>query len=434
MKYLLFIVLFVLGNMKSRAQELPDSMLTKAQGYFETIRQVCAAPSARLWGKELAGPVLLVDPVSRKVYGNRSDTAGMLKREGTVYTGRLPESVNFANTAKEWAGVKWTMLLLPLPASRDEMVKLMAHELFHRIQNELGFAGSSPVNDHLDTKEGRIYFRLELEALKAALRQSVGKRQQHLQQAILFRQQRYALFPAARAAEEGLEMNEGLAEFTGVYVSGIATKDTGYLPALVDHATTSYPTFARSFAYITGPLYGMLLSQKKKGWQRTLRPGDDFLHLLIKIYKLHIPAPGKEAVTSIRQAYNQPLIRQEEEAREQQRKAKEKSYHTKLVQGPLLELTLTKRMNFSFNPSTLFPLGAEGTVYPTMTMTDDWGRLEVTGDARMKDWRQVFVSFSADTDLTKRRIQAAEWTLTLAEGWQIVPGERAGDWKVVGKP
>src|SRR5690606_8876164 len=101
----------------------------------------------------LAGPVLLVEPASRKICANQPDKEGLLRANAAVYTGELPRSINIANTATEWAGVRWTMLLLPLPAQELERSKLMAHELFHRIQPALGFPASSPISDHLDTKE-----------------------------------------------------------------------------------------------------------------------------------------------------------------------------------------------------------------------------------------------------------------------------------------
>lgn len=438
MKYRLLFLLFALPGMRAAAQP-PDSLLTRVQGYFELIRTVCATPQAKLWNKDLAGPVLFVEPATRKVYANGPDTAGILKATGGIYTGVLPLTVSIANTATSWAGVKWTMMLLPLPADKDRAVMLMAHELFHRIQDELGLPTKSPVCDHLNTREGRTYFRLELEALKAAVRQPVGQQRQHyLQQAILFRQWRYRLFPQAQALEEALEFNEGLAEFTGVYVSGIAIKDPGYLATIVDSATTSYPSFARSFAYLTGPLYGMLLSQKQADWQRDITTKDNFPNLLIRKYQLQVPAvqSGRMeladslamqlAVTKAKGEYSSS-ISQEEEVREQQRIAKQAVYMAKLVQGPVLELKLSKSMRFSFNPNTLFPLGEEGTVYPTMTLTDDWGRLVVTGDARMKDWRLLYVALPANTNKGSKVIKTGEWELTLADGWQIAPGKKAGD-------
>ncbi|MBO9561689.1 MAG: hypothetical protein J7621_02910 [Niastella sp.] len=428
MKYVLFLLLCLMSRMAA-AQTPDDSVPAKAAYYFGLVSSICAAPEGRLWNKELAGPVLLVEPATRNVYANVPDKEGLLVARGQLFTGVLPKAVNIANTAATWAGVKWTMVLLPLPASKPEAVKLLAHELFHRVQDELGFAAGSPVNDHLDSQNGRIYFRLELEALKAALRAPIDKRCTHLEQAILFRKWRYALFPAARAAEEALELNEGLAEFTGVYVSGVA-KDTGYLPALVEGAVGSYPTFARSFAYITGPLYGMLLTQRQPGWQLGFSARDNFPDKLATVYSLHVPAVVQEKMVQVKGAYNELAIRQQEARREEDRLIKAEGYMHALVEGPLLCLTLSKKMSFSFNPSRLFPLGEYGTVYPTMTMTDEWGRLVVSGDARMRDWRMLFIALPKGTVIEGQIIKTAEWELTLVDGWMVKSGERAGDFVV----
>jgi hypothetical protein len=411
------------------AQMPDDSVLVKASYYFELVKNISAAPEGKLWNKELAGPVLLVEPATRNVYANVPDKEGHLVARGAVFTGVLPKTVNIANTATVWAGVKWTMVLLPLPASKPEAVKLLTHELFHRVQEELGFAAGSPVNDQLDSQNGRIYFRLELEALKAALRAPVDKRRVHLEQAILFRKWRYTLFPAARATEEALELNEGLAEFTGVYVSGL-TKDTSYLPALVDGAVGNYPTFARSFAYITGPLYGMLLTQRQPGWQVGFSARDNLPDKLVAAYGLHVPTVVQERMVTVKGAYNESVIRQQEAVREEERLVKRIGYMVSLVDGPLLKFALGQKMSFSFNPSRLFPLDEHGTVYPTMTMTDEWGRLVVSGDARMKDWRMLFVTLPKGTVTQGKVIKTAEWELTLADGWVVKPGERAGDYIV----
>lgn len=428
MKYGLFLLLCLIGRMVA-AQTPDESALVKASYYFGLVKSISAAPEGKLWNKELAGPVLLVEPATRNVYANVPDKEGHLVARGQVFTGVLPKTVNIANTATVWAGVKWTMVLLPLPASKPEAVKLLTHELFHRVQDELGFAAGSPVNDHLDSQNGRIYFRLELEALKAALRAPVDKRRAHLEQAVLFRKWRYTLFPAARATEEVLELNEGLAEFTGVYVSGLA-KDTSYLPGLVEGAVSSYPTFARSFAYITGPLYGMLLTQRQPGWQLGFSARDNFPDKLAAVYSLQIPAVVQEKMVQVKGAYNELAIRQQEATREEERLVKTKGYMVSLVEGPLLKFTLGKKMSFSFNPSRLFPLGEYGTVYPAMTMTDEWGRLVVSGDARMKDWRMLFVALPKGTAIGGKAIKTAEWELTLADGWAVKPGERAGDFVV----
>src|SRR4051812_44336904 len=44
-------------------------------------------------------------------------------------------------------------------------------------------------------------------------------------------------------------------------------------------------------------------------------------------------------------------------------------------------------MHIAFDPNTVQPIGAPGTVYPTLRVVDDWGVLEVTGGALVKDWK-----------------------------------------------
>ncbi|HEX3072578.1 MAG TPA: hypothetical protein VHP30_03090 [Ignavibacteriales bacterium] len=146
-----------------------------------------------LWNTNLYAPLLLVDPSTRKVLANFPDTSHILRKEGEIYTGILPDDVNIANTALEWGGVKWAMVMLPLPESKEERLNLFLHELFHAFQPELGFIAYNPGNNHLDKKEGRVYLRLELEALKKALTaDSNSEVKRHLVNAFGFRKFRRA--------------------------------------------------------------------------------------------------------------------------------------------------------------------------------------------------------------------------------------------------
>ncbi|MDR0505984.1 MAG: hypothetical protein LBH32_04080, partial [Dysgonamonadaceae bacterium] len=118
----------------------------------------------RLWAKDLYAPILLVNPNTRKVFANFADTNDALKKDGNIYSGTLPDEINIANTAIDWNGRRWAMLMLPLPADKFERINLLAHELFHVSQPALGFKLFNTDNNHLNRKDGRIYLRLELEA------------------------------------------------------------------------------------------------------------------------------------------------------------------------------------------------------------------------------------------------------------------------------
>ncbi len=102
--------------------------------------------------------------------------------------GTLPASIGLANTAIDWDGHKWTIILWPLPSDRNQRLALMLHESFHRIQDAIHGQSREPSSRRLD---GRYYLQLEWRALTAALKSGMtGQRR-------------------------AVEMNEGLAEIYG---------------------------------------------------------------------------------------------------------------------------------------------------------------------------------------------------------------------------
>ena len=136
--------------------------------YFQEIK-ANTSHYKDLWNLDIYGPVLLVNPGSRKLYSNCPDSSGVLKLEGKIYTGLLPVNINIANTSIKWNGRSWAMIMLPLPETSGDRLDLLSHELFHRSQTALGFHISNAENNHLDKRDGRVYLRLELEALRQAM-------------------------------------------------------------------------------------------------------------------------------------------------------------------------------------------------------------------------------------------------------------------------
>ena len=190
-----------------------------AVGYFQEVSDLCGTRAANLWNVPLYGPILLVDPDSRAVVANQADGEGRLQQKGGAFVGTLPEDENIANTATKWAGTKWTMIMWPLPEERRARLRLMTHELFHRIQDTIGLAASEGSNRHLNSQGGRTWLRLEWRALQRALQEQGTARREAIEDAIYFRRYRQSLFPGSAAEECALESNEGVAEYTGLKLS-----------------------------------------------------------------------------------------------------------------------------------------------------------------------------------------------------------------------
>lgn len=398
-----------------------------AQTYFAEAQSLCQADHGRLWGVSLCGPIMFVDPTSRFIVASQADAKGVLKPEGNVFVGSLPADQIIANTAVEWSGVHWTQMLWPLPDEKWKRETLIAHELFHRIQGQLNLPKvKGGENAQLDTLDGRYYIQLEWRALARALEARTDRERRNAAgDAVIFRAERYRLFPGAAAQEQALELNEGLAEYTGVRVGNPTPKEQikAALSDLSSHRDDS--TFVRSFAYATGPAYGLLLDRYAPGWRQELKSGEGFEALLQNALHITLPANLQQAAEQRATQYSGTTLRAAEMERVTRQQQVIARYRAEFIDGPILLLKF-RNMHVQFDPRNLQPLGNAGTVYPNMRVSDDWGILDAKKGALMKpDWSAVIVV--APFESTGGSLRGDGWTLELKPGWKIVPGTRKGD-------
>jgi hypothetical protein len=421
-----FLAILLLFQNPARAQNSPiDSTL--ASQYFQEAKALCSRDNGKLWGVSLCAPMLFVDRRTRTVVANQADKEGILTRDGDVFVGQLPAKVTIANTAIEWAGIKWMMVILPLPEDRYRRANLMAHELWHRVQNDIGFPSSGAANNHLDSRDGRVWLQLEWRALAAALMSRGKQRRQAIADALLFRSNRREIFPQAASEEREMEMHEGLAEYTGVRLSGSPNLNQFVVDNDLREAANKQ-TFVRSFAYASGPAYGVLLDQTKTNWRKHLKKEDDLGSLLQKKLSIKLPRNIKQAAELRAKNYDDDKLRAFETERENNRQKLLAEYRAKLVDGARLELPILK-MSMQMNPGTLVPLEPIGTVYPDIRIVDAWGILTVTKGALIKsDFSKIYVS--APSSLSASPVQGDGWTLELNAGWAVTAGERKGDYAV----
>ncbi|MGG7438514.1 hypothetical protein ACQ7CU_10550 [Chryseobacterium arthrosphaerae] len=396
--------------------------------FFDEIK-TASKQNTNLWNKDLYGPMLLVDPKTREIFANEADTEGLLKLTGNVYSGILPDKINIANTAINWSGKRWAMIMLPLPQNKQNRLNLLAHESFHSIQPSLGFTLSNAENNHLDQKDGRMYLRLELEALKKAVQSSSEKeRQKHLTNALMFRKYRHSLYRNANTTENLLELNEGIAEFTGAMFSGRnKAQMTQFFTNGIDEFFKN-PTFVRSFAYHTIPAYGYLLSAKDKSWNRKISDTTNLTDYFVKAFRTQIPDDLKEAVSNRTADYNGKVIIEEETAREEKTKKLIAEYTLKFIDQPHFEIRFEK-MNVSFDPRNMVPIEDKGTVYPNIRVTDKWGILTVENGALMSpNWDKI--SISNPTQITDKKISGDDWALELSNGYTVEKDQTSGNYKL----
>ncbi|WP_113651282.1 hypothetical protein [Pedobacter namyangjuensis] len=427
MKHPYLIILFSLFAHIATAQK-QQNLQDSVQVFFNEVK-TAADKKTKLWNKDVYGSMLFVNPKTRQIYANESDTAGVLEPKGDIYMGVLPKQINIANTAISWSGKRWAMVMLPLPQNKYDRINLLAHELFHSVQPSLGFELSNIDNNHLDLEEGRIYLRLELEALKKAIQCSSKKElRQHLTNALTFRKYRYTFYEAASRTENQLELNEGLAEFTGLTISHRdKNQTTAFFVEGIDNFFRN-PTFVRSFAYYTTPAYGYLLYKKDKNWTKKVDPQTELTNYFINAFNIQIPTDLKNVAEKIATDYNGRLIMEEEKARAEKTKKLIATYKLKFVDQPHFEIQFEK-MNVSFDPRNIVPLEDKGTVYPNIRVTDLWGVLTVENGALMSpNWDKI--SITNPVDATDKKIIGDGWIIELKDGYFVEKDALNGNFKL----
>lgn len=419
-----FFFLFVLGAKAQTQSTSPDTVSI----FFDELK-TASKKNIGLWNKDLYGPMILIDPKTRELFANEPDLEGILKGNGTTYSGILPAAVNIANTAVNWGGKRWAMAMLPLSENKENRINLLAHESFHSIQPSLGFTLNNAENNHLDQKEGRIYLRLELEALKQAIRSNSEKEmKQHLTSAFTFRKYRNTLYKGSETTENLLELNEGIAEFTGLIVSG-RNKEQARSSLLngIDGFMKN-PTFVRSFAYYTTPVYGYLLYQKDPDWNKKIDAKTNLTSYFSKACDIRIQADLQKEVKKRSDHYNGQSIIKEETEREEQTKRLIAEYKLKFIQQPHFEIKFEK-MNVSFDPRNIVPVEDKGTIYPNIRITDLWGILTIENGALMSpNWDKISISNPVKTE--NRKVSGDGWTLELKDGYTITKDEGSGNYKL----
>ena len=311
----------------------PPIDMVQAKAAFAEAEAVSNQEGGRLWGKKLYGALFFVDPETRYVVANEPDSEGVLHATDGVYVGTLPKEILVSNAPVEWQGKRWTMLMWPtLPSNTIDRRVIFAHELFHRIQPGLGLMAPDSPNLQLDTPEGRLWLQLEWRALAAALVEQGPAQIQAIRDALAFRSHRHELFAGSAQTEASLEIAEGVPEYTGT-IAGEPDRDSArwrVIGKLTDPDQSI--TFVRSFAYTSGPPYGLLLDSRHPGWRTKLSVRSDLSTLLAATL------PPSAAVSAEVRApvYGAAAIRSAETERARKAEAVKARYRARLVEGPTL--------------------------------------------------------------------------------------------------
>ena len=409
MRRVVIAVFVLLGTSSVSAQV--DQARTAA--YFKEVEVLCERDGGKLWGVSLCGPLVIADAATRTIATNTP-----------VPTQARPATLGFANAIVDWGGLKWSTVMWQM-VPQDERLRgvLLIHELFHRVQQGLGFFLNEPDNSHLDSVDGRYWLQLEWRALAKALSSSGKERVTALADASAFRGARHKAFPAAAENERILLVNEGLAQFTGTVI--VATTDAEAVTMAIEQLERAplTETFVRTFAYPSGAAYGILLRAMSPDWPRTFKATDDLAALTTAAANAQ---PSEDAETLARRYRGSELLAAEKK-RPADRAALIADLRKRFVDGPVL--ILPRARTATFVTSGMVPIEGAGTIYPTYRASVEWGTLEAARVLMSTDRSTIAVP--APATATGTDLAGDGWTLKLAAGWVVRPGPRPGDLVVV---
>ncbi len=405
----------------------PDSIVQ----YFSEIKTATKIGYS-LWNRDLYDDIILVNPETRQLFSNNFGADSSFVQYKNSYIAKLPDSVNIANTSLTWNGRTWAMIMLPLSKDYYARINLLAHELFHSAQSALGFVQNNSESTHLDQENGRIYLRLELEALKKTVCSDAQDEQRmHLKDALIFRKYRNSLFPGSAHIENQLELNEGIAEYTGVMISGRDKEKTKkHFIDVIDRFFKN-PTYVRSFAYNTTPIYGYIMSLKDPLWNQKISVNTDLTVFFMRELNIELPKDLAATVKAITAEYNGKQIFTEEQLRAEKIKKQIALYRSLFVDQPHMTIKFEK-MNVSFDPRNILPITDLGTVYPTIRIADNWGILDVKSGALMApNWDKITVS--RPTKIEGQRIEGEGWVMQLKDQYTVQKDESLNNYKLIKK-
>lgn len=396
---------------------LSDDEVLPPEDVFASFQEACEQDGGSFWGTSLCGGVILFDRDNRVLYANKADLDGEFSRHENgywIYEFEDGEPTPaYTDTATEMLGERWALMRYSFDNGVDYLHRIAIHESFHRIQPGLNTSldGNNDGNAHLDEEWGRIWIRLQLRALGDALTADTRQdRLRHLSSAVSMAQARFAAFDNAEFTETHLERDEGIAEYTGwaLHHSGDAPERFAAQIAEEDNKLS----YSRSFAYVTGPAWGLVLDQLGADWRSAIVGTDtSFAQLAIdRVPDLDVNPSAEDAATE----YGFENVRAEEAAQAEAIRQRRADYTQRFITGPHIILPMG-RMNF--NPQTVTTMGEAGQVYGTFTINSSWGSMSTERGALVNfQTREVRIDWIGEPQSPVW--QTDRWELELNEGWE----------------
>lgn len=227
------------------------------------------------------------------------------------------------------------------------------------------------------------------------------------------RKMRQTMFPNGN--ENQFECHEGMAEYTAIKLLPLENENEAIRKRLAAAAIMKgldNDGFGNSFAYLTGPAYGLMLDELIPEWRNSICSGKTIPDVISTV--VSIPETIDNAVIeNISERYGVADFIKKERARLEARDKEDAALRACFSESKWLVIP-NNNTNFSFNPNErLVAYDSIGVIYKTMQLKGDFGTIEVkNGIIRANDWTYFIIPY------TENHCDAK---ISLKSGYNIVP-------------
>lgn len=413
---LILLLVFSCKGEKTSTYFTPD----KALQYFKGIKEICDRDNGALWGKNLYGPIMFVDRTSRRMVANMPDKEGLLKGKDGVFTGIYPKELLVSNTPVSYGGTMFAMT--PLPAEEDDFrIKTQAvHSLFHRLQKLAATSSFGYNTNNMDEKEARLWIKLEWKALRKALTTEGEEQKLAIRDALIFRGANRELYQKYAKDENLFENYEGLATFT--YTLLCTQSADEYKARIFENLDRVYlmQSYSRSYGFIHGALYASLLHAKEFDFSKIKTNEIDLGNSVRELYGIDLPVICRDVAGSLAVNYNIDEINTEENQRLSDLKESIHKQISIFTEKPVVFLELESPY-FDFEPEDIHSLDTLGTLYTSIRVSDNWGKLTVNKGGCLVSNNFKFLRITArDFRADHKHISGEDWVLILNNDYELV--------------
>jgi len=371
-KLFLLSVLFSLCAVNILYSQPSKEEIKGAEFFFKEFDKMCSKENGELWGVSYCSSLILIDRENRLIFSQAPiNINSKQNHKGSVYYYTAPNDMLLSCGVTKIDNKNYATVDI-----NEQDINLIIETAFHEITHKFQYDSDynlSYNNSHAETKFGQLYIRLESMALINALSNKGDLRRDYIKDALYFREKRQNMFKGAKENETKFELSEGLAEFSGIYLTYGDTAINVFLSRFNKNIGEDR-IGVRVFGYNTGAAYSFL-NKDSLHWNYNVYKLGDITQITRKIYNI-----GDKELSSIDEAllfkkYNYDALFQKEDSIEKAINDRNLSFLEKLEKGKTLKIKLDDECIFGMNPNTQTIISEGITYYQDLEFTSSLGRI-----------------------------------------------------------